>query len=110
MAITVTMNEVLNAIEGLRWLGQQKLPLPVSYRVMKLMRAVDKEVEEFAELRQKLIITADETTTNEELGSFLKEDVVIEVSPLDINELEKLEISPAHLIGISPFIMFETQQ
>lgn len=125
MALTLEMRELLEAVDALRSLVTKPLPAKGSYQVSKIVRAVDKETEIFEAARRaaaeryknQLAPLPDDATDEQrlerkqyvelltaEINELLDAKVELEVSPVDWAFIENIEISPAHLGWLEPFL------
>lgn len=116
--IKTKIKTILNAREAVQRLAQQTLPVAVSYRVTKLINAMNAEIavydaeriklcERFGKLNDsKTSYTIEKGEEfNGELSSLLDFDVELDVQK--INLPETLSITPADLITLDDFIKIE---
>jgi len=115
MSFTVTLGEVLDSNDGMRWLSEQKLPAKDAYSVLKLQRKLDGEIKDFIDLRNLKIKEFSGSGVDEDGRNAAFEKYILELlsSPVTINvnkvaweAIGQLGISSATLNGISPFVEF----
>ena len=116
--IKTKIKTIVNAREAVQRLAQQTLPVAVSYRVTKLINAMNAEIAVYDAERIKLCerfgkLNDSKTSYtigkgeefNGELSSLLDFDVELDVQK--INLPETLSITPADLITLYDFIKIE---
>jgi len=114
MGITVKMNDVLEAVAGMRWLAEQAIPAKAAYTVMKLQRKLDAEIQDFLDMRKAKLHQhgisesggeeAQVKAFERDMADLLEYDITIEVEKLPWSVLEGLSgITTAHLNSIAPF-------
>lgn len=70
--ITVSLNEVVSSVEGLKALLEVKLPIKIAYRIRKLVNnGLERELKNYDEARNKLICDLGE---KQEDGTFSIKD------------------------------------
>ncbi len=113
--IKTTMNDILNSVQIFRNISETPMNIKSAYKIVKVMKAIEKEQEIFLEAQQKLIekyskkdkIAIDEQFIdkyNEEMKVFLKTEVELAVEPIEIEDIENIEITPAQVYLIDDFI------
>lgn len=112
----ITIKQILNARETLSRLAEKALPVKQSYRLAKLVKAVNDELAIYNSERIKLCEKYG--TANKEKGIYefqgenaekagadldvlQSQEVELDVKPIDISDLE---LSASDIINIEPFI------
>jgi len=103
----VKLSEVYNSIESLNKLSEMQLPLPISYKLVKLLKQLSNEIEAIEKLRQKLIKkhgkedeTGNITVTEENKQEFLNEfsallntKINIDFDPIPLDSIKDITMS-----------------
>lgn len=110
----ITINQILIARDTLSRLAERTLPVKQSYRLAKLVRAVDAELTVYNGERIKLCerygtVNAEKTNYdindwdgfNSEINELQNQEVELDIKPIDI---DGLELSAQDIISIEPFI------
>ena len=113
--IKLTMGEILNAAPVLTKLTNQNFSGAATFKIARLLRALDKEITTFEETRTKMIQTYGEKdengellkkegqihvmadkieTFNQEMNSLLKSEVEINSEKLSIEYFDNIEMTP----------------
>lgn len=86
-----------NFIAGIRQLGQEKLPLPVSYNLIKIIGRVEKEIKVASELYQKVLKNHAELNEKGEIvfkdnvpGQYIIPEAKQEAFHAELKEWEKI--------------------
>ncbi len=119
----VKLGEITMMQQGLMVLVNQSLPIKLSYKLGKILRQVDNEVQEIENSRIELVkkygTPDDETKTikvldkdqekfMEEYGDLLNVEVELDIIPIHIDELpDDIKITPQQLIYLDRFIIQE---
>lgn len=122
--IKVTIEEILNAVPALRVLKEQNFDGMTAFKIARMLREVNKEVELFEQERYKLIekfcirnengnIIEDNGEVkidpehvedfNNEIREMLSNEVEINAVPLSLNTLENLTITPEQAFSLEKF-------
>lgn len=126
--IKIKLGELVNSTEVLQKLSQTELKAKLSWSVTKLLKAADKEMQDFNEARMNLIQKYGEKDENgelitdenknckipeaglqefsAELNELVETEIEINVNPLNIDDLEDKEFTPAEMAILEPFIDF----
>lgn len=113
--IKLTMSEILNAAPVLTKLTNQTFSGAATFKIARLLRALDKEITTFEETRTKMIQTYGEKdengmliekegqihvmadkieTFNSEISALLKSEVEINGEKLSIEYFDNIELTP----------------
>lgn len=113
--ITMTMSQILNAAPVLTKLAGQTFSGAATFKIARLLKALDKEITIFEETRTKMIQTYGEKdendiliekdgqihvmpdkieTFNNEINALLKSEVEINSEKLSIDYFENIELTP----------------
>ena len=91
------LSDLVNSRAALTTLNQEKLPAKVAYRISKIIRLVDPELEAYGKALNELIVKYDLKQGDKvppefakDLTDILAEDVTIEVPKLDITDLPSM--------------------
>ena len=126
--ITVKISDLLNSTEVLQKLAGTELKAKLAWQVGRLLKAADKEIQEFNETRMNLIKKygekdeSGELVTDEggnckivesnvvefqnELNELINTEIEINANPLKIESLEDLDFTPAEMSNLEPYIDF----
>ena len=126
--IKIKLGDLVNSTEVLQKLSQTELKAKLSWSVTKLLKAADKEMQDFNEARMNLIRKYGEKDENgelimdqnknckipeaglqefsAELNELMETEIEINVNPLNIDGLEDKEFTPAEMAILEPFIDF----
>lgn len=119
--ITIKLETLVNTKDALETIAQKDLSIGTAYKVAKLIKLINAELEMFNEQRVKLLqdvgstLSEDGTQYNipmnkrQEFAEKFTELVSVSVDlPIDKIDLsnEKISVSPDLLIGLEPFIDF----
>ena len=117
----VKLYEIINASEVLTKIMKSTINLKAAYRIGKIAKKYQAEMEIFQDLRKKLFDKYGETQDDKsvkikddkipeyqkEMNELLQNDVELDIEPVVISENEKIEISPAELLLVEKFITIE---
>lgn len=126
--MTIKINDLLNSIDILQKLSKMELKAKLAWQVARLLKAAEKEIQEFNETRMNVItkygekdendqlITDDENNckiqkdhvadfTNE-INELVKSEVEINANKIKIDALEDLEFTPSEMTQLEPYIDF----
>ena len=123
--IKIKLNDVVNATETLNKIMQQSFKGSLAFKIARLARELDKEMQTFNTERQKIIqkygekdengeLKIDEKglvkfsktnlkEINEEFNSLLDTDLEINVDKLPIDSIDNFEITPQEMLQIEVF-------
>lgn len=124
--IKLKLNELLNATDALQTLSKKSLQARPAFQVVRLLKAADKEIQEFNDIRVKVVnqygdkdengeLITDENGNchiapehinefNKELNDLLNTEIEINANALSLGDLEELEFTPSDLALLEPFI------
>lgn len=120
--ITVTAQQVIDAIPALNQFAQKELPAKAAYRVSKMVKKLNSESRDIQEQRNKLIVKHGEVFLEngqestrvkpESMEAFLAEvkdllsvEVNLEgLAKIAFQDIESLKLSPAVLSDLDAFI------
>ena len=122
--IKVTIEEILNATPALQILKEQNFDGMTAFKIARMLREVNKEIELFEQSRNELIekfCIRDESgkiienngeikidskyinTFNNEIRKMLNNEIEINAVPLTLNILENLTITPEQAFNLEKF-------
>ena len=126
--IELKVGELVNSTEALQKLSQKELKAKLAWQVSKLLKAADKELQEFNEARMNLIkkygekdengelITDDkgnckipeEVTVDfsNELNDLVEAEIEINANKIKIDDLENIDFTPNEMNILEVFIDF----
>ena len=126
--IELKVGELVNSTEALQKLSQKELKAKLAWQVSKLLKAADKELQEFNETRMNLIkkygekdesgelITDDkgnckipEGSTVEfsnELNDLVEAEIEISANKIKIDDLDNIDFTPNEMNMLEVFIDF----
>ena len=112
--MNVKLIQILSARDTLSRLGERTLPVKQSYRLAKLIKAINNEMSVYEGERIKLCekygtLSEDKTKYdiydmegfNRDSEELLNQEIELEAKPIDISDLE---LSAQDIINIEPFI------
>ena len=111
MKMKVELGKIVASSEPLGKLMQEKTPIATSFRLAKVLKSVQGELETYDETRKKLIeelgkdgeIKQDSPNFEkfiEEMNKLLAEKVSIKAEKIKSESLSKVEISPSDLLAL----------
>lgn len=126
--IKVQINDLLNSTEALQKLSKTDLKAKLAWQVARLLKAADKEIQEFNETRLKLIQKygekdeSGELITDEkgnckilpdsldsfstELNELVNSEIELNVNKIAIDDLDSISFTPADMNSLENFIDF----
>lgn len=127
--MTIKINDLLNSIDILQKLSKMELKAKLAWQVARLLKAAEKEIQEFNETRMNVITKYGEKDENDqlitddnnnckiqkehiedftnELNELVKSEVEINANKLKIDDLADLEFTPADMAQLEPFLEIE---
>lgn len=124
--IQVTLSDIVNSASTFRELSGKQLPIKVAFKIARLIRELDKENATFESSRKAIIekyAMRDESgkitqadngniilqqdkiiECNSELNELLSTKIEINADKISIEDLEKIEMTPAQVYNIEAFI------
>lgn len=127
--IKITLGELLNATDTLQKLAQKDFKAKLAWSISRLLKAAEKEVQEFNEARMNLIkkygmkdeqneLITDEKgnckITDENINEFSTElndliatEVEINANKMSLDLFDDAEFSPSDMVLLEPFIETE---
>lgn len=127
--IKVKISELIDNTEVLQKLSRTSLKAKTAWQVARILKAADKEVQEFNETRMNLIKKygekdeSNELITDEsgnckivpehlvdftkELNELVNTEVEINANKVTINDLENIDFTPGDMVQLESFIDFE---
>ena len=102
----ITLGQLVNTVPALRRLYAQELPVKTSYQVYQMIeQKINPKLAFFDDKRLEIQKRADHNDS--ELESLLKEEVDLDIQKIHINIEDNINISPADLAALLPFIDLE---
>ena len=127
--ITIKMQDLLNSTEILQKLSQKDFKAKLAWSIARLLKAAEKEIQEFNETRLNLIkkygehdeggdLITDENGNckispesveqfTSELNELVNTEIEINANKIDIELLENTEFTPSDMSLLEPFINME---
>ena len=127
--ITMTLNDIFNAVPTLREISNKEFPGFVTFKIARIIRELDKEIQLFETEREKIaykfgekddngqlivldngnIKIPDESIAecNQELQALFNTEVEINASKLPVNIFETIEMTPTQAMNLEPIVEFE---
>ena len=124
--IELTINDMLNSMEPLKKLSAYQLKTKIAYQIARLMREINKEYELFQKTRQNLAMKYAEKNEkneiiinengnykirndkinicNEEIAELLNTKIVLNVEPINLEDIENTECTPTEIFALMPLI------
>lgn len=124
--INVKIADLLNSTETLQKLAQKDFKAKLAWSISRLLKAAEKEIQEFNETRMNLIkkygdkdengeLVTDEKGNckidnahlqefTSELNDLISAEVEINANKIDIELLEDIEFTPSDMATLEPFI------
>lgn len=113
----IKLSELRDITGSLSKVLSQDLPVKQAYRLSKLAKAVQAEIKELNEHRERLIKKYGERDEKgnlavksrvdefqNEFTPILDEEVELSFIPLDMNDVDGLKVSPLDIANLEPFI------
>jgi len=123
--ISVTLNEIFNATETFKVIMNQQFKGSLAFKIARLVRELDKEMETFNTERQKILteycvkdtdgnIQQDENGNiqiqpdrinefNEEFSNLLNTTVEINADKLPIDKIDDFDLTPQQMLNLEMF-------
>ena len=98
---------LIDAVPALRKLNSLDLPLKTSFKVYKLVAAVDSELSFFTERREAIQKKAD--NRDAEIQELVNQEVELDAERITIIITDDLRLSAADLAALMPFIDFKEE-
>lgn len=98
---------LIDAVPALRKLNSLDLPLKTSFKVYKLVGAVDSELSFFTERREAIQKKAD--NRDAEIQELVNQEVEMDVERVVIIMTDDLRLSAADLAALMPFVDFKEE-
>ena len=124
--IKMTITEILNVVPVLQEMSNKSFPGATSFKIARLIKACEIELQTFEESRRKIIEEYGEKDEKGELKIFdnqqikvkeeyrekcavslnelLNTEIELNVSKIPVNSLEQIDITPNELIKMEAFI------
>lgn len=127
--ITLTLNDIFNAIPALREISTKEFPGSVTFKIARLIRELDKEIQLFEEERSKIankygekdengnlviqeggnikILDNKIQDCNEELQALFNTQVEINANKLPVDIFDSIEMTPTQAMNLEAIVDFE---
>lgn len=127
--ITLTLNDIFNAVPALREISTKEFPGSVTFKIARLIRELDKEIQLFDEERSKiankygekdengnLVIQAGGNIKildnkiqdcNEEFQALFNTQVEINANKLPVDIFDSIEMTPTQAMNLEVIVDFE---
>lgn len=127
--ITLTLNDIFNAVPALREISSKEFPGSTTFKIARLIRELDKEIQLFEEERMKIankygekdeegnlipqengIIKISEDKIqecNKELQALFETQVEINANKLSADIFDTIEMTPTQAMNLEPIVDFE---
>ena len=127
--ITLTLNDIFNAVPALREISTKEFPGSTTFKIARLIRELDKEIQLFEEERSKIankygekdengmLIAQDNgmikipedkiQECNEELQALFSTQVEINANKLPIEIFDSVEMTPTQAMNLEAIVDFE---
>ena len=127
--ITMTLNDIFNAVPALREISTKEFPGSVNLKIARLIREVDKEIQLFEEERNKIankygekdengnlviqeggnikILDNKIQDCNEELQALFNTQVEINANKLPVDIFDSIEMTPTQAMNLETIVDFE---
>ena len=103
----IKIGNLIDAIPALRKLNSLDLPLRMSFKVFKLVEAVNAELAFFTEKREAIQKKAD--NRDSEIQELVNQEVELDVAKVAIIMTDDLRLSAADIAVLMPFIDFKEE-
>lgn len=121
--MTIKLNDIVNGFETLNNLCSEKLPIKISYKLLRLIKMITPEFELFNQERIKLIYQYGEAVDDasgeykiiniEEFTSAMNDlgnqDIELNFDIIDMSSIEKLNLSVQDIVATEAFIKYDTE-
>ena len=127
--ITLTLNDIFNAVPALREISSKEFPGSTTFKIARLIRELDKEIQLFEEERMKIankygekdengnLIPQENGTIkipddkvqecNEEFQALFNTQVEINANKLPIEIFDSIEMTPTQAMNLEAIVDFE---
>lgn len=127
--ITLTLNDIFNAVPALREISTKEFPGSTTFKIARLIRELDKEIQLFEEERMKIankygekdengnLIPQENGTIkipddkvqecNEEFQALFNTQVEINANKLPIEIFNSIEMTPTQAMNLESIVEFE---
>ena len=127
--ITMTLNDIFNAVPALREISTKEFPGSVTFKIARLIRELDKEIQLFEEERSKIankygekdengnlviqeggnikILDNKIQDCNEELQALFNTQVEINANKLPVDIFDSIEMTPTQAMNLEAIVDFE---
>ena len=127
--ITLTLNDIFNAVPALREISTKEFPGSTTFKIARLIRELDKEIQLFEEERFNIankygekdengfLISQENGTVkisedkiqdcNKELQALFETQVEINANKLPIEIFDGIEMTPVQAMNLEPVVDFE---
>ena len=127
--ITMTLNDIFNAVPTLREISTKEFPGSVTFKIARLIRELDKEIQLFDEERNKIankygekdengnlviqeggsikILDNKIQDCNEELQALFSTQIEINANKLPIDIFDSIEMTPTQAMNLEAIVDFE---
>lgn len=124
--MTITLKNIVDSQEAMRNLSNQQLRGRVAFKVARLLKKLESELQVFNDTRIKLIekyakrdengdfvlnekseYQFDQNNANafiEEMNKLLIEPIQIDANPISIEDIEELDFTPSEMAMLEPFM------
>ena len=103
----IKIGNLIDAIPALRKLNSLDLPLRMSFKVFKLVEAVNAELAFFTEKREAIQKKAD--NRDSEIQELVNQEVELDAAKVTIIMTDDLRLSAADIAVLMPFIDFKEE-
>ena len=126
--IKLKLGELLNSVEVLQKLASKELKAKPAWQTSRILKAAEKEIQEFNDTRMKLInkygekdeqgelitddngnckIIADDTIEfSNQLNELINTEIEINSNKINIEDIENIDFTPAEMAQLENFIEF----
>ena len=127
--ITMKITDILNVVPTLQEMANKSFPGATSFKIARLMRELDKEIQLFDKQRTeiaqefgekdasgKLVFTEEGNVKiiesrieecNEKLSSIFNTEIEINADKLSYSSIENADITPSQALALEPIINFD---
>ena len=127
--ITLTLNDIFNAVPALREISAKEFPGSTTFKIARLIRELDKEIQLFEEERMKIankygekdeegnLIPQENGTIkisedkilecNKELQALFETQIEINANKLPIEIFDTIEMTPTQAMNLESIVEFE---
>jgi len=115
----IKLSEILNSKDSIGKLLERELPIRISFRLTKLIKELDPELQIIEKHRIKLVekygkkneengnteVSGDSVADfSKEFNTLLEEELDIDYEPIPISSLENISLSPFDVLRLEKFI------